>query len=190
MSAQVTVKGSLTQTKGLTTLSISIVHKITGVLGGKPGKTTVSEQIKAEIDEELLQMRGTVSAFGETEFFEEDLPEGMDGSCTLEINPTNGRKGIAGSAALTLSNLEIVNFDIKGSNKNGAVKLTLKGSKLTGDAGASISLGIEALSGMIRTLQGKVLGQGVSGGSVAPDSPFEWSDLTGFGDGDSSATPR
>jgi hypothetical protein len=105
----------------------------------------------------------------------------MDGTCVLVLNTAETAKGILGSAALNLSNSEVINFDIKGSNKKGVVKLALKGSKATGDSGASLSLEIDALSGVIKTLKGKVLGQTLSGAGVSGSS-------SGSGGGGSSGS--
>jgi hypothetical protein len=196
ISANMTVKGSLKQSKGLTTVAFTIQHKGTVADGINALKFSASQQVNAEIDAELLQMTGTLRTsmsmggrkFSATEYWEDDLPIGMNGSCTLVLNPVIGAKGVSGSAQLNLSNLETVNFDIKGSDKKGVVKLSLKGSKSTDDSGASLSVEIDALSGMIRALKGKVVGQSMGGGSVEPENPFTWGALTGPGDGDVPST--
>jgi hypothetical protein len=135
---------------------------------------SVVQQVNAEIDTDLLQMTGTVRTsmsmagqkFSDVEYWEGDLPIGMDGSYTLNINTVEGIKGISGSAVLNLSNLEAVNFIIKGSQKNGAVRLGLSGSKATGDSGSSLTMEIDGGSDMIRTLRGRVFGQTIIGSSI------------------------
>lgn len=198
ISADMVVKGSLKQSKGVATVKMTVKYKGIVTDGTQSIKFSASQKINAEIDSELLQMTGTMSTsmsmagykFSETEYWEEDLPAGMDGACTLELNPVTTAKGISGEGTISLSNLETVNFDLKGKEKNGIVKLKLKGSKASGDSGASLSVEIEGYSGVLESIKGKVMGQGMqwvsvpepyfSGGSASisvigyyPPDPFE-----------------
>jgi hypothetical protein len=173
-SVTVSVKGTLKQSKGSTAVTLTVQHKGIMTDGIQSMKFSISQLIRAEIDEELRAMTGTIKntmAMGKfkdsfTEYWSEDLPDGMDGSCVLAINPVATAKGIAGSAVFTLSNLEEVNFAVKGKSKNGMVQLALKGSKTTGDSGASLSVGIKGYSGELDNIKGKVFGQGIQWVSV------------------------
>jgi hypothetical protein len=188
-SSAVTVKGSLKQSKGICSVSLTILYKGMVTDGVNSEKFTLTQKLVAEIDTELLEIigvcQGSWSCAGTKESWAEQwitsLPYGMDGTCVLVLNTAETAKGILGSAALNLSNSEVINFDIKGSNKKGVVKLALKGSKATGDSGASLSLEIDALSGVIKTLKGKVLGQTLSGAGVSGSS-------SGSGGGGSSGS--
>ena len=87
------------------------------------------------------------------------LPDGMDGTWTLDINIAADGNKLAGTGAITLSNGRVLSYQIKGSynTKSQVAKLKLVGQ---GDAtGTSLSLTTQGTGMDLTSLKGKVLGQ-------------------------------
>ena len=93
-------------------------------------KFSITQKFSLEIDPDLLVMSGSETtkmsmpglSESYTEYFSEDLPEGMDGSSTLALQCSDNGKKITGKAYLYLSNSESISFGIKGGLKKGMAK--------------------------------------------------------------------
>lgn len=187
VTASVSVKGYVKTSGSTTRVFLQILHKGKVSMAEPPGDIrpfSAVRQVKAEIDDSLLQIAGTarttVSVGGLsnetlTEAWSLPLPVGMDGSGILEISALPGKKGKAGTAVLTLSNLEELSFRLNGKEKNDLQQFVLKGTGgQTSSASSSMKVSVEPAPELppadlpvvspewqMTELKGKVLGQKV-----------------------------
>ncbi len=181
MNCDLSIKGSIKQKNGAA--SVKITTKISGtadvpdmdIYGAKISGT---KKISATINPYSQTLIGTVQekisikgfpSIKKTGDFITELPEGMDGSWSLEIVAD------AGDGSLWLSNGDLLGFSAQGkyNAKSDETKFTLKG---TGNAsGCKLSPVIHESTGGVTSIKGKVLGQniiGSGGGSSGSDKLF------------------
>ena len=162
------VKGNIKQKKGIAIAKMSAKFKGNASAMGETFKFTAREKIMAEISSGDSTLNGTVKGkacikkVGCESFegtFTDSLPPDMDGSSTLVFDVDQAGKKLLGDGVLTLSNLDTINFQVKGkyNSKKDESQFALKG---TGNSKkCKFKVKIDESDGQPISIKGKVFGQ-------------------------------